>query len=134
MQTTNIEKQAATAVPCVQEGAIADFLVAPEEQTESLWSLLLAGHCRVIDRGVADDKSHFLVVKSVAPHERSRFRLNRLECEMVHSAVTGLPLKVIAADLQISTSTATHRLHQALAKLGCASRVELIWLHATLVK
>ena len=93
-------------------------------QANAMWRGLALGELCVIDRFERDGRK-YVVARRVArrPHVRA---LSPRERDVVVRIARGCSNKVVAAELGLRVSTVSVYLASATAKLGFASRVELI--------
>jgi DNA-binding NarL/FixJ family response regulator len=89
-----------------------------------LWPALVAGEASLVER-VQGSKRTWVVVRNPPRSHRAR-ALSRSEMDAVAMASRGLPTKMIAYALGVSSSTVSGRLASAAAKLGVGTRSELV--------
>ncbi len=95
-----------------------------------LWTALVDGHASLVER-FDGGKRHYLVLEN-RPERRPMRALTRSELSVVSDAARGLSGKLIAYGHGISASRVSSHLARATAKLGLASRAELVRLAALL--
>jgi DNA-binding CsgD family transcriptional regulator len=102
--------------------------------TESLelWNALVAGHTSVVER-TEGLRRHYLFVEN-APTTRELRALSPMEVEALSFAARGIPAKLIAYSLGVSEPTISRRLANAAAKVGLATRIELVRIAAMLTR
>lgn len=91
---------------------------------EELWTSLLAGSARVVDRFDSRGRRYFVIgpplIHQLSPRER----------QVIEGVATGRPNKVIAYDLGLSLGSVSGFLSSALRKLGLR-RVDVVVLAGT---
>lgn len=91
------------------------------------WSALL--HGRWVVAHVADrDGRRYLVARPAKVDRHGAEGLTRRELVAIRFVAAGLPYKLVAAELGVSSATAGRLALAALKKLGLASRIELATL------
>ena len=97
----------------------------------TLWSGLVAGHWSIIDTFDRDGRRWLVAAKNeVARPSRA---LSARQAEVVARAASGQPLKSVADDLTLSTSTVSAHLACAMRKLGVKNRIELVRMVGAIV-
>jgi DNA-binding CsgD family transcriptional regulator len=96
----------------------------------ALWTALVDGDVSLVER--FDGGKRFYFVLENPPERRPMRALTRGELDVVTDAARGLSAKLIAYGHGISAPRVSQRLASAAAKLGLASRVELVRLAALL--
>ena len=110
--------------------------VARVEQAQSrdggmeLWPALVAGKYSLVERGSGRGKRYLVIENSAAPQPLRA--LAPREAEVVAHASRGLSAKMIAYAMGLSSATVTHHLLQAAAKIGVATRLDLVRIAAML--
>jgi DNA-binding CsgD family transcriptional regulator len=96
-----------------------------------LWKALVAGASSIVERREGS-KRHYLVLEN-APSDRAHRALTRREVEIVRMAARGLPVKLIAYGLGLSSPAVSSALASAAHKLGLVSRLDLVRVASLLV-
>jgi DNA-binding CsgD family transcriptional regulator len=96
-----------------------------------LWRGLLEGRWSLVDRFDSDGR-RFMVAHRNEPATRGLRALTLRERQVAAYAALAHPNKLIAYELGLSLGSVSSHLHSALAKLGLASRVELVQLASSL--
>lgn len=92
---------------------------------------LAAGRLSIVERFERDGR-RFLVARARAQADRRGRSLSRRERQIVARCALGRSNRAIASELELATSTVATFLASGLAKLGVASRTDLItFFHAT---
>jgi DNA-binding CsgD family transcriptional regulator len=89
-----------------------------------LWEALAAGRLSIVER-VEGSRRHYVLLENT-PSGRLHRALTKREVEVVRMAARGLPVKLIAYGLGLSSPTVSNALRNAAAKLGLASRLDLV--------
>lgn len=100
------------------------------EEAVELWPALVEGRYSLVERGSGKGK-RYLVVEN-PPAAQPMRALDPRELEVVTQASRGLAVKMIAYALGISPTSVANRMTSAAAKVGVATRLELVRLAATL--
>jgi DNA-binding NarL/FixJ family response regulator len=95
-----------------------------------LWPALVAGEASLVER-VRGSRRSWVVVRNPPRSHRAR-ALSKSEMDAVAMAARGLPTKMIAYALGVSSSTISGRLACAAAKLGVGTRSELVRISSVL--
>jgi DNA-binding NarL/FixJ family response regulator len=90
----------------------------------TLWTGLVTGAWSIADHFDRDGRRWVVAVKNAAA-SASR-ALSSRQAEVVARAASGKSLKVVAAELSLSTSTVSAHLSCAMRKLGVENRIELV--------
>lgn len=110
-----------------EAGAARQDGAAPQR----VWRMLVEGQLLCTDSFEAEGYHH-IVVQPATESSTHRGRLTHRQRTVVALRSAGLPLKVLAAELDISTSTAAHDLQVGLHRLGLRSTNDLNASEATL--
>jgi DNA-binding CsgD family transcriptional regulator len=97
-----------------------------------LWTTLVAGRASLVER-MEGPRREYLVVEN-APATQPIRALTSGEIDVVSYAARGLPAKLVAYALGISEPTVSSRLQAAAAKIGLATRMDLVRIAAMLTR
>ncbi|MBX3228380.1 MAG: helix-turn-helix transcriptional regulator [Labilithrix sp.] len=97
-----------------------------------LWSALVDGRATLVPRSEGS-RRHYLVVDN-APATQPLRALTHGELDALSFAARGLSSKLIGYSLGVSEPTVSSRLASAAAKVGLATRIELVRLAAMLTR
>lgn len=97
----------------------------------ALWRTLIAGHASLVERTEAGRRRYFVVDNPPASQPLRAF--TRGEVDAVSYAARGLPAKLIGYALGIGDARVSHQLASAAAKVGVATRTEMIRIAAMLL-
>ncbi len=89
-----------------------------------LWGALVEGEASIVER--FDGGKRYYVVLDNPPSRRRHRALTRREAEIVRMSARGLPAKVVAYGLGVSSTAVSGALASSAAKLGLASRLGLL--------
>ena len=89
-----------------------------------LLGALVEGEASIVER--FDGGKRYYVVLDNPPSRRRHRALTRREAEIVRMAARGLPAKVVAYGLGVSSTAVSGALASSAAKLGLASRLALL--------
>jgi DNA-binding NarL/FixJ family response regulator len=96
------------------------------EQALSLWRALVAGRWSLVDAFEHDGRRYVVAHRNAPSTPATPATLTPREQQVVAYAALGHTNKLIAYELGLATSTVAGHLATASAKMGVASRVELI--------
>lgn len=97
-----------------------------------LWHALVAGQASVVERNEGSRRQYLFVENS--PATRELRTLSPREIDALSFAARGIPAKLIAYTLGVSEPTISSRLASAAAKVGLATRTELVRIAAMLTR
>jgi DNA-binding NarL/FixJ family response regulator len=89
-----------------------------------LWPALLSGKVSLVPRGTSA-KRHYELIENAASSIDLR-ALSQPELDVLQQSARGLSTKLVAYALGVSPGSVSGRLAQVAAKLGVASRLELL--------
>jgi DNA-binding CsgD family transcriptional regulator len=96
-----------------------------------VWQALVGGEASLVER--FDGGKRYYVLLENAPSRRAHRALTRQEIEIVRLAARGLPVKLAAYGLGLSSARVSAALADAAAKLGLPSRLHLVRAASQLV-
>jgi len=100
---------------------------ASTEETVAVWRALVAGRWTLVDHFDADGRRYLVARRSEPePAVTGLARLTRREREIVAFAALGHTNKLIAYELGLAPTTVATHLASAAAKLGAATRIDLV--------
>jgi DNA-binding NarL/FixJ family response regulator len=114
-----------------QLGDIESIRRAPARFGENLldlWPALVGGEASLVEKLEGTRREYHVVANAGATRPTRSF--TTAELEAVELAARGLPVKAIAYSLGVSSPTVSSRLASAAAKIGLASRLDLIRIAA----
>ena len=117
----------APLIDAVRRSERAKLRAASEDERLEVWTALFEGRWSVLEKEDRDGKRMLLAYRNDPRTSQLRV-LDERERAVVAYAALGHSFKYIAYELGIAISTASDTLQAALAKLGLASRAELIAL------
>jgi DNA-binding NarL/FixJ family response regulator len=91
----------------------------------AIWDQLLAGQWVVVERRDRSSE-RTLVLRKATEHERAARAFTAIEREVVQMAMRAWSLKVMAAELGLSTSRVAEVLAKVRSKLGATTHADLI--------
>jgi DNA-binding CsgD family transcriptional regulator len=98
----------------------------PGESDAAVWTALVHGRARVVQRFKRRGRSYLLLrMFRASSHARS---LDEREVFVLSRRVQGASLKSIGTDLGIGVSTVAYAIRRAMHKLGVSTQVELVTL------
>lgn len=106
--------------------------VASQPSMLELWSALVAGTCTLVRRREGSRLCYYVLENP--PGAGSLRALTAGEEAAVRQAAAGLPTKLVSYALGVSSGVVSDRLASAAAKLGAASRTELLRIAAILTR
>jgi DNA-binding NarL/FixJ family response regulator len=95
-----------------------------DEAALALWPALVSGEASLVEHGEGSRREYHVVAN--APTMQPVRALTRGELDVLTYAAKGLPVKLIAYALGLSSATISGRLLVIVSKLGLASHLELI--------
>lgn len=103
------------------------------EEASHVWQALYAGRWSLVDSFERDGRRYYLACPN-EPRPPAQPTLGEREAQVVGALAAGHSNKAIAYELGMSASSVATHLRRAQAKLGAASRVELIAAYQELLR